>query len=401
MVAWAMYDWANSAFALVVIAGFFPIFYRQYWAAALPDADITLTLALANSASGLLLILFAPLLGALVDAGGQRKRFLLTFAFIGAAGTLLLGGVPAGEWRSACIVYATATAAFMFGNVFYDALLVEVSDRSDYERVSSLGYALGYAGGGLLFAVLAGLLLFAAPLGIEEPLMVVRNGFYATGVWWLVFSLPLLFFLHERRLDGNWVREGLRNFMRTAQLLKGHRRALWFLLAYWFYIDGVGTIIRMAVDYGQVLGFGGGHLMVALLIVQFVGVPATLLFGWLAGRISPRRALLAGIAVYIGVCVWGAMLETLTGFYVLAVLVGLVQGGVQAQSRALFSRLVPSAQVAQFFGVYNLLGRFAVLIGPLLLGATGALTGSPRLGILSVSLLFVIGAWILYKMPAR
>ncbi len=398
--AWAMYDWANSAFATVVIAGFFPIFYREQWAASLPDAEITFTLAIANSVSGVLLILFAPLLGSLVDAGGRRKRFLLTFAFVGAGATLLLGMVPAGEWRMACIVYAAATSAFMFGNVFYDALLIEVSEPADYERVSSLGYALGYAGGGILFAVLAALLTGAERFGIAAD-AVVRGGFYATGLWWLVFSLPLLWWLREQKRPGNWVREGVRRFAETLSLLKANREVVWFLVAYWLYIDGVGTIIRMAVDYGQALGFDAGHLVTALLAVQFVGVPATLLFGLLAARIGARRSLFVGIAVYVVICLWASLLETLAGFYMLALLVGLVQGGVQAQSRSLFSRLVPAVQVTQFFGIYNLLGRFAVFVGPLILGWIGVLTGNPRFGMLSVAVLFIAGAVVLFAMPRR
>ncbi len=396
-----MYDWANSAFATVVISGFFPIFYREQWAASLPDAEITFTLALANSASGVLLILFAPLLGSLVDAGGRRKRFLLSFAFVGAGATLLLGLVPAGEWRTAAIVYAAATSAFMFGNVFYDALLIEASAPADYERVSSLGYALGYAGGGVLFAVLAGLLIGAERLGFADPADVVRGGFYATGLWWLVFSLPLLWWLHEKKREGNWVREGVRRFTKTISLLRANREATWFLVAYWLYIDGVGTIIRMAVDYGHVLGFSAGHLVAALLTVQFVGFPATLLFGGLAARVGARQSLFVGIGVYIVICVWAAALETLAGFYMLALLVGLVQGGVQAQSRSLFTRLVPAAQVTQFFGIYNLLGRFAVFAGPLILGWTGILTGNPRYGMLSVAVLFIAGALVLRKTPRR
>ena len=393
-----MYDWANSAFATVVIAGFFPIYYRTHWASSLPDDEITFTLALANSAGSLLLILFAPLLGSLVDAGGRRKRFLLTFAFAGAGATVLLGLVPAGEWRAAAAVYAAAVSMFMFGNVFYDALLAEVSDDRSHERVSSWGFALGYAGGGLLFLALSVLLIGAERFGLSSH-AVMRGAFYATGAWWAVFSLPLLYRVHEERRSGAWVREGIRRFAATLRLLNSYRAALWFLIAYWLYIDGVGTIIRMAVDYGQVLGFGPGDLVAALLVVQFVGVPATLLFGAMAARIGARRSLFIGIAVYILVCVWGAALETPVGFYALAVLVGLVQGGVQAQSRVLFLRLAPAGQITQFFGIYNLLGRFAVLVGPLMLGWVGMATGSPRFGILSVAALFIAGAAVLYKVP--
>ena len=397
-LAWAMYDWANSAFSTVVIAGFFPILYRTQWADSLPGAEITFTLALANSASGVLLVLFAPLLGAFADAAGAGRRFLLLFAVIGGLTTLLLGLVPAGEWRLAATVYAVATAAFMFGNVFYDALLAECSSRDNYERVSALGYALGYAGGGLLFAVFAALLVGGDHFGNLDAVAVMRSAFYATGLWWLIFSLPLWWWWkQERKCATRWIYDGMQRFLGTLQLLKSHRQALWFLLAYWLYIDGVGTIIRMAVDYGQALGFGSGKLIVALLVVQLVGFPATLLFGALAARVGAKRSLLFGIAVYVVICVWAAALETLVGFYMLAVLVGCVQGGVQAQSRALFLRLVPDSRATQFFGIYNLLGRFAVLIGPLMLGWVGAVTANPRLGILSVAILFVAGAMLLCK----
>ena len=396
-----MYDWANSAFATVVIAGFFPIFYREQWASSLPDAEITFTLALANSASGVLLILFAPLLGSLSDAGGRRKSFLLAFAFAGAGMTLLLGLVPVGDWRTACIVYAAATSAFMFGNVFYDALLIEVSSSTDYDRVSSLGYSLGYAGGGLIFALFAALLIGAERFGVADPDRVMRGSFYATGLWWLVFTLPLLWWVRERKCSGGWIREGMQRFVGTLSLLKSNRGALWFLIAYWLYIDGVGTIIRMSVDYGHVLGFSAGHLVSALLVVQFVGVPATLLYGWFAVRVGAKRTLFAGLAVYIVICVSAAVIETAVSFYALALLIGLVQGGVQAQSRSLFSRLVPAGQITQFFGIYNFLGRSAVLAGPLILGWVGLITGSPRFGILSVTVLFIAGAAVLCKVSSR
>ena len=397
-----MYDWANSAFATVVIAGFFPILYRTQWADSLPGAEITFTLGLANAASGVLLVLFAPLLGALADAGagaGASRRFLLLFTVIGCMTTLLLGGVPAGEWRLAATAYAVATAAFMFGNVFYDALLAEYGNRGNYERVSALGYALGYAGGGLLFAVFAALLVGADYFGEVDAVVVMRSAFYATGLWWLIFSLPLLLRRRqESRHDAaNWVRDGIQRFLGTLRLLKAHRQALWFLLAYWLYIDGVGTIIRMAADYGQALGFGSGEVVIALLVVQLVGFPATLLFGALAARVGARRSLLFGIAVYVLICIWAAALETRLEFYVLAVLIACVQGGVQAQSRSLFLRLVPVSQVTQFFGVYNFLGRFAVLIGPLVLGWVGMVTATPRLGMLSVAGLFIAGAMLLFK----
>ncbi len=404
--AWAMYDWANSAFAVVVLSGFFPIVYRHYWGNTLSSEMITTTLAIANSLSSLLLMVGAIFLGAIADITQRQKSLLMLWASVGSAGTLAMGMVGSGQWEVALILYGVATLAFMLGNVIYDTMLVYICPSQQRERVSSLGFAVGYLGGGLLFAILSAMVFFSEQLGLsssgEDKFAMMRYGFYATGLWWFIFSLPL-FYLFKQTVTPSkgLLKKALKRFSETATLLKKHPGTLWFLLAYWLYIDGVDTIIRMAVDYGGALGFGPTDLMMALLLVQFIGFPATLFFGMMASRYGAKKLIYVAILFYVVICIVGSMIETLFDFYMLAVMIALVQGGIQAQSRALFSHLIPQENAAQFFGVYNLLGKFSVLIGPLLLSGVGALTGNPRLGLLSVAILLILGGLALRRVPER
>ncbi len=396
-----MYDWANSAFAVVVLSGFFPILYRDYWAESLASKDVTTSLAIANSTSGILLMLLSVFLGAIADVGNRQKLFLIVWMSIGVGGTFALGAVAAGEWMLVLIVYAVATLSFMIGNIFYDAMIVDVSIPAERERVSSLGYAVGYLGGGLLLAGMSALVLFADQVGFSSgkngQVSAMRLSFYVTGIWWLVFTLPLILFIPNRRRTRIDFKAAVHRFLSTFRLLSGHSNTKWFLLAYWLYIDGVDTVIRMAVDYGKVLGFSSGDLITALLLVQFIGFPGTLIFGLIAEKIGAKRAVLFAVIGYVGICFFGALVKSLTGFYMLAIMIALLQGGIQAQSRSIFSKLIPVKNAAQFFGLYNLLGRFSVVVGPLLLSLVGALTDNPRLGILSIVVLFILGGIILSR----
>ena len=404
-LAWALYDWANSAFATVVLAGFFPLFLRDYWAAGQPGARITLALGTANALASLLIVGLAPALGAIADQGAWKKRFLATGAALGIAATLALYCLSAGQWVAALGLFVTATVGWMAANIFYDALLLDVTAPARYERVSALGFALGYLGGGLLFAACVLLTLRPAWFGLADAPAAVRLSFLLTGLWWLAFSLPLLRHVRERRRHPPrppWAtaRAGFTQLARTLRHLRGERAVWWFLLAYWLYIDGVDTVIRMAVDYGRALGFDSGGLVLALLLTQFVGFPAALAFGRLGAAWGARRGILLGLAAYGGITLWAARMAAAWEFYALAVAVGLVQGGVQALSRSLYARLIPADKAAEFFGFYNVLGKFAAILGPLLVGWVGLLAGSPRLGILSLLLLFGGGAWLLWRLPA-
>ncbi len=389
-LSWAVYDWGNSAFATVVLSGIFPIFYRDQWAQDMSEGDISLSLGLINSASGLLLMLCAPLLGAIADASHIKKPLVVICAVLGAVLTALFAFVPSGEWQFAAVCYVLAVFFFMAGNISYDALLVDVCAPRDYERVSAAGFAIGYLGGGVLLAFIVWMILNASSFATSEYDM-MRIGFILVGCWWVIFTWPLFRYVREKRKDRGNIRQGIRRFMETIRLVRAYPVAGWFLLAYWLYIDAVDTVIRMAVNYGQVIGFTSTDLIAALLLVQFVGFPATLVYGRLAERFGSGPLIVAGVLGYVVVCLWGAVIDSLLDFYLLAVLVALLQGGLQAQSRAFYAHLIPAQNAGQFFGLYNLLGRFAVVIGPLILGVVGSVSGDLRIGLASVSVLLVLG----------
>ncbi|HWP94840.1 MAG TPA: MFS transporter [Gammaproteobacteria bacterium] len=401
VIAWAFYDWANSAFATTVMAGFFPLFFKLYWSKGADVTVSTFNLGVANSLASLTLVVLAPVLGAIADCGGAKKKFLAFFTFLGVVMTGSLYFVAAGEWLAAAILYALAAVGFSGGIIFYDSLIVSIADERRVDFVSGCGYALGYLGGGILFAVNVWMTLDPALFGFADAGEAVRTAFVTVAVWWALFAIPLFLFVPEppvvQRVGGlEAVRAGFAQLVATLRELQSYRTVVLFLLAYWFYIDGVDTIIRMAVDYGLSLGFDSNSLIVALLIVQFIGFPAAVAFGWLGERIGPKRGIFIAIGVYLGVTLWATALSHVWQFYAMAVIVGLVQGGIQALSRSYYARLIPPDKAAEFFGFYNMLGKFAAVIGPMMMGWVGLIFGSPRLAILSIALLFLVGGTLLY-----
>ncbi len=400
--SWALYDWANSAFATTVMAGFFPVFFKEFWATDLNATDSTFWLGLANSLASLVIVLFGPVLGAVSDCGGLKKRLLFKFALLGILMTGALFWVGQGQWLFALLLYGGGIIGFSGSNVFYDALLLEIAPRDRLERISALGFALGYLGGGLLFAVNVVMVLQPHWFGLADAGQAVRWSFLTVALWWAVFSLPVLLFVHEARPARR--PPVLRLFGRafgeladTFRHLRQSRMAFLFLLAYWFYIDGVDTIVRMAVDYGLSIGLESSDLLTALLVTQFVGFPAALVFGHWGQRVGPKRGIQTALVVYVLAVLWAWRMDSAWEFYSLAVVIGLVQGGLQALSRALFARLIPPERSGEFFGFYNMLGKFAAVLGPLMVGWVSALSGDPRMGIVSVLVLFLIGALLLAK----
>lgn len=399
---WAMYDWANSAFATTVMAGFFPVFFKHYWNADVAVTESTFRLGLANSMASLLIVLTAPLLGAIGDYLGRRKRMLMGFAFLGL---LMTGGlylVGEGEWQLAATVYVLAVFGFSGSNIFYDSLLPFVSSRDDLDRTSALGFSLGYLGGGLLLGLNVLMTLKPQWFGLSDAAMAVRLSFVMVALWWLVFSLPLMVLVPEPENHPHGVTPrvlgiGFRRIGDTLRKIRRLRPVWLFLVAYWLYIDGVGTIVRMAVDYGLSLGFEQKSLILALLITQFTGFPAALLFGWIGSRFGPRAGIFLALLIYMVVTLYGAMMDSVKDFYLLAFAIGLAQGGIQALSRSLYARMIPRGHTAEFFGFYNMLGKFAAILGPLMIGLVGAMTGSPRAGILSLLVLFMAGAMLLIR----
>ena len=396
--SWALYDWANSAFATTVIAGFFPLFFKRYWSGEAAATDSTFWLGAGNSAASFLIVLAAPVLGALADTGGLHKRLLGGFAALGIVCTAGLFLVGAGQWPWAIALYVVAILGFSGANVFYDAMLPSLAPSEDRHRLSAFGFSLGYLGGGLLFLLNVAMTLQPGWFGLADATEAVRFSFLSVALWWGVFTLPLLLGVKPplpSAAGGTSIPTSFRRLAQTLRDLRAHRNLWLFLLAYWLYIDGVATIIRMAVDYGLAIGLPSNSLIVALLIVQFVGFPATLVFGRIGTRFGAKRGLWIGLWVYVVATVCATFMDTTLEFYALAVALGLVQGGVQSLSRSLFSRLIPPERDGEFFGFLNMLGKAAAVIGPLMVGVVAASTDSSRLGLLSIVLLFALGMLVL------
>jgi len=401
VLAFALYDWANSAFATTVMAGFFPVFLKQYWSAGMDPTVSTFRLGVGNSIASLGIALLAPLLGAIADRGGARVKLLVVFTGLGVAMTAALYWVDKGNWPLAVLAYVLAAVGFQGGMTFYDSLVVDVAEPHELDRVSAFGYALGYLGGGLLFAVNVAMTLKPAAFGLADAAQAVRISFLSVAIWWAVFTIPLLVFVRERRPAKPLgplaaFRAGFGELATTLKDIRKYRPLVLFLAAYWLYIDGVNTIIKMAVDYGLSLGFESKNLITALLLTQFVAFPAALAFGRIGEWLGTRTGLLLGIGVYLATTLWGYFLDTIAEFYAMAVVIGLVQGGVQSLSRSLYGRLVPPEKSGEFFGFFNMMGKFAAVFGPAIFGWVGVLTGSPRLAIMSLALLFGAGGLLLW-----
>jgi len=404
--SWAFYDWANSAYSTTVMAGFFPLFFKEYWADPHNPSQSTFYLGMANSIASMMVAALAPLLGSVADQGSAKKKFLTFFSFLGVIMTGGLWMVAQGNWQMAVLFYVIATIGFASGNVFYDALLPGLASEERVDAVSSLGFGLGYLGGGLLFLVNVFMYLKPEIFGIPDGATAIKLSFLSVAVWWAVFTIPLILFVPEPKnyenIDfNNAIRMGWVQLIQTFKEIRNMKVVGTFLLAYWFYIDGVDTIIRMAVDYGMSLNFPGESLIIALLIVQFVAFPAALIYGWLASKIGAKTGIMVGITAYSFITLLGYFMTEAWHFYVLAILIGLFMGGIQALSRSLYTRIIPPDKSAEFFGFYNMIGKFAAIIGPALMGTIALVTGSARLSILSILLLFILGAFFLNKVDVK
>jgi UMF1 family MFS transporter len=402
VLSWAFYDWANSAFATTVMAGFFPVFFQKFWSVDVSPTATTSRLGFGSAIAGAVIAVLAPILGAIADRGGRRKQFMFAWTLLGVAATAGLYLAAQGQWIAALVLFVLGTIGFNGGVVFNDSLLLDVADPGDFDRVSAFGYALGYLGGGLLFLLNVLMVQKPALFGLRDAGQAVQVSFLSVAAWWLLFTIPVMRGVREQQRGPHLgivaaIRVGFRELGNTIAHVRQYRVVVMFLFAYWFYIDGVNTIIKMAVDYGTALGLDTGALLTALLVTQFVGFPAALLFGWLGNRIGPKRAILIGLVVYCAITVYAYFLDSEREFFALAVAVGLVQGGVQSLSRSLFGRLVPQGKSAEFFGFYNMMGKFATVLGPLLIAIVAALTHNQRASIISLVLLFVVGGALLWR----
>ncbi len=566
---WVMYDWANSAFATTVMAGFFPVFFKNYWSATADVNQSTAFLGLANSIAALIVALLAPILGAIADQTSSKKRFLIFFAYLSVLMTACLFLIGYGQWLIAAIFYVIGTIGFSGANIFYDSLLPTVANKDNIDFISSKGYAMGYLGGGLLFLINVLWYLMPATFGFQveqeakidqllqqnmtiiqladdknfqipenkigkakvtshifSPIQVleykrgknynfakikvtlpenintdligstlsfgnykfgkivnyydnsiielvnitrkiensdtadfvikndiiyehynngvisgvkglenhfnnitiktdflppskeflsIRLSFISVALWWGIFTIPIIIFVKEKKHVGKslsivfYVKNGFGKLAGTFKKVKHLKVVFTFLIAYWLYIDGVNTIIRMAVDYGMSIGFPSSSLIVALLITQFVGFPSALFFGKLGEMWDVKKAIFVGIFVYLAVTIWGVMMDEIHEFYVLAIVIGIVQGGIQALSRSYYSRLIPPNQTAEFYGFFNMVGKFAAIFGPAMIGLVNvgmkyfgySSNTASRMGLASISILFITGAIFLYFVDAK
>lgn len=402
--AWAMYEWAVTGMWAIIVATVFPIYYQTVAAAGLPGTVAVRNFAFATTLGIVSVAVVAPIMGAITDRAAIKKPLLGAFAAVGIAGCGMLFFVQQGDWFLGLAFFVLINIGANGSMVFYDALLPHVARPHEVDRVSTGAFAVGYLGAGLLLAF--SLLMIQVPglFGLPEGTLPARLSFIAVGVWWAVFSIPLFLRVAEpppEALPGEAVMEGtvvfaFRRIAATFRSLRSYRNAFLLLIAYLIYGDGIGTIIRMAAIYGAELGIAQGHMIGAIVMVQFVGVPFSFLFGGLAGRIGTKRALFLGLLVYTGITILGYFMTTPLHFWALAFLVGTVQGGTQALSRSLYSSMIPAYKSGELFGFYGVMDKFAGMMGPTVMGLVATATGSTRLGILSVLTFFVVGATLLY-----
>jgi MFS transporter, UMF1 family len=402
--SWVLYDVGDSAFVLVVVTTLMPIYFKELAAEAMSGVESTAYWGYANSLASLILALLAPVLGAMADYQDRKKRFFLFFLYFGLAFTVLLVSVGARQWLLCLLLFVFARVGWAGANLFYDAFLPDVTSRQRMDLISARGYGLGYVGSVIPFLLIIGLIVGN---GMEAglPAGPTRLGFLVVALWWFVFSLPAIKNLrqvHYLPAEPAPIRHSIRRLYQTLREVRRHKQVFLFLAAYFFYIDGVGTIISMATAYGRDLGFGVTMLIVVLLVIQLVAFPFALLFGRLAGIFSTRRMIFAGIAIYCLATLIAFILPDITDparkmllFWAVAILVALAMGGIQALSRSYFGRLIPAEKSAEFFGFYNVIGKFAAITGPFMMGLVGRLTGETRWGILSLLALFVIGGLLL------
>ncbi|MEM7310290.1 MAG: MFS transporter [Planctomycetota bacterium] len=415
--AWALYDWANSAYFTVIVAAVFPYYFNEVAGADLADGEATRRYSLITSASMVLVALLAPVLGAMADYAGARKKLLGLFLALGVAATACMFFVYEGDWRLGGALVLLGNVGIVGSIVCYDGLLAHVAREDEIDRLSTTGYGLGYLGGGLLLGLNIAWIgnpeLLGLPVGDDlspaQKTLPVRLAFLSVAVWWALFSIPLFLRVPEpaavadadERAGGAVLSTAFRRLRETLRELRGYRHAFVLLLASLVYGEGIGTIIKMAGAYAADLELDRNAVFVAFFLTQFIGIPFAVLFGWLAGRIGARGAIYITLAVYVGVCIYGFFLETERDFYVLALTVGMVQGGAQALSRSLFARLIPAHKSTEFFGFFAFASKLAGSVGPFVFFAIGEAMGSNRYAILGLFFFFVLGGFLLSRVDVR
>ena len=401
---WVFYDWANSAYSIVVVTAIFPLYFK----AAATEAGIAASTSTAywgyaNSIATLLVSILAPLLGTIADFKGFKKRFFVFFAGLGIVFTFILALVPYDQWLLLLVIFILTSIGFAGANIFYDAFLVDVAKEERMNRISANGYALGYIGSAIPFVLCIALILLAQQKIIPIAVPTASQlAFAITALWWGLFTIPMLKNVEQNyyiERVPNPVRMSFKRLYETLKNIKAYRALFLFLLAYFFYIDGVHTIFTMATAFGSDMGIDSTTLLLVLFMTQIIAAPCAVLFGKLGERFTAKKMIMVGIIVYIIICIYAYFMKTSLDFWIIAMLVGTVQGGIQALSRSYFAKLVPKNASNEFFGFYNIFGKFAAIAGPVLVGATAQITGDTSSGVFSLIILFVAGAVILWRVP--
>jgi UMF1 family MFS transporter len=410
--AWVMYDWANSAMVCTIITAVFPIYYSRVACAGMEPEVASRRLAIATTVAMVLIAVASPVLGAFADYTAQKKRLLGVFLSLGLVSVAAMYFIHTGDWILASLLFILANIGANGSFVFYDALLPHIARDDEIDRVSTAGYALGYLGGGLLLALNLAWIQKPAWFGLpsgpnlseSQATLPTRLAFLSVAIWWFLFSLPLFRRVPEPRaarepgeLHGESpIRATLSRLKETASELRQYRQGFLMMLAFLIYNDGIGTIIRMATVYGTELKIDQEALIASILIVQFVGIPFSFLFGMMAGRIGTKRSILLGLLIYTAICIVGYSMRTAAHFLMLAILVGMVQGGTQALSRSLFASLIPRDKSGEYFGFFAVAEKFAGILGPALFAVINKMTGSSRGAILGVIGFFAVGGFLLW-----
>lgn len=398
--SWILYDCANSAYALIVLTTILPIYFKDVAARSLESSLSTAYWGYGNSFASLFLALLAPFIGSIADRKGSKKKLFAGFLFFGILNTMMLSTITQDRWFYGLVIYVLSAIGFWGSNIFYDSFLVDVTEDKKMDWVSSCGFALGYIGSTIPFIISLVLIRNASRFNITEY-SAMRISFLITGVWWLIFAIPLLKNvkqMHWIETSLNPIKDSIQSIRETIREIRNYMTVFTFLIAYFFYIDGVSTIMKMAVVFGKDIGIGNTNLLVILLVTQIVAFPSALVYGYLAKKFTARKMILTAISVYTGITIYAYFITTVVQYWVLAMLVASSQGGVQALSRSYFGQIIPKAKSAQFFGFYDIFGKFSAVMGPLLVGIVTQTTGSTRQGILSIIVLLMIGGLILLRL---
>ena len=395
--SWMLYDWANSAFSAIIAAIILPIFFKEIAkSGGVADVDATAYWGYATSFGTFLCAVLAPFLGTLGDFKGMKKKLFTAFMALGVICSFLLATTS--SWKMILAFYILGTLGFSGSCIYYDGFLPDVTTDERMDQVSTLGYGLGYIGGSTIPLVISLLLIqFGDKIGIPT-VPATKFSFVLTAIWWLVFSIPMLRNVHQKhsiKPEKKIISQTLRNMGSTCRMILSNKSVFFFLIAYFFYIDGVGTIIHMATVFGDSCGLGSMDMMLVLLVVQIVAFPFAILYGKLAGKFGARKMILFGIATYIVVCAVGYNLQELSDFLALAVLVGTAQGGIQALSRSYYGKIIPAEYSSEYFGFFDVFGKFSAVVGPALFGLAAQITGVTNYGALAVMLMFIIGGGIM------